>query len=290
MLLRSVIAVLFFGVFLQGCAPDSNQYPYGTGRGVERGELITVRKNDNVYTIAKRNNVSMRELILVNDLQPPFDLQAGQKIYLPISDEDFAGKIAAPNAAPVGHVEKVPVASIGGARGKGKKEIVIGDDAIDDAILANQVDIYERRASVTAKTAEVKKEIEEVKKDDSMMWPVQGTVVSEFGSVNAGVRNDGMNIRAERGTNVAAVLDGVVAYVGFGLSDFGNLVLIKHRDNVITAYAHLDKILVKKNDEVRKGTAIGLVGTSGDVKEPLLHFEVRKNNASVDPRKFLESR
>ncbi len=119
------------------------------------------------------------------------------------------------------------------------------------------------------------------------LWPVQGKVVSGFGDKPDGRHNDGINIEAERGTAVVAADNGVVAYSGNELRGYGNLLLIRHADGYMTAYAHLDRAVVERGATVRRGDKIGVVGATGSVTEPQLHFEVRRGSQAVDPADFL---
>jgi murein DD-endopeptidase MepM/ murein hydrolase activator NlpD len=118
-------------------------------------------------------------------------------------------------------------------------------------------------------------------------WPVKGKVVTNYGKSSKGVQNDGINIAAPKGATVSAAEHGVVAYVGSDLRGFGNLVLIKHADGWVTAYAHNDALLVKRGDKVKRGQAIAKLGSSGNVDSPQLHFEIRKDSRPVDPTKVL---
>jgi murein DD-endopeptidase MepM/ murein hydrolase activator NlpD len=119
------------------------------------------------------------------------------------------------------------------------------------------------------------------------IWPVRGKVISSFGPKPQGRQNDGINIQAPRGTAVRAAEGGVVAYAGNELRGFGNLVLVQHADGWITAYAHNEELLVGRGDRVSKGQAIARVGSSGSVSQPQLHFQLRKGQRAVDPRKYL---
>jgi murein DD-endopeptidase MepM/ murein hydrolase activator NlpD len=102
------------------------------------------------------------------------------------------------------------------------------------------------------------------------------------------LHNDGINIAAPKGTPVRAADNGVVVYVGNELRGFGNLVLIKHADNWVTAYAHNETTLVSRGDKVKRGQAIARVGNSGSVAEPQLHFEIRQGTRAVDPMGLLD--
>jgi murein DD-endopeptidase MepM/ murein hydrolase activator NlpD len=119
------------------------------------------------------------------------------------------------------------------------------------------------------------------------LWPVNGHVISHFGPKAGGLHNDGINIAAARGTRVRAAENGVVAYAGNELRGFGNLLLIRHGDGWVSAYAHNDRLLVGRGDSVRRGQAIALVGMTGNVATPQLHFELRRGANPVDPLDYL---
>lgn len=121
------------------------------------------------------------------------------------------------------------------------------------------------------------------------LWPVKGKLISGFGPKPDGMNNDGINIAAAKGTAVVAADNGVVAYAGNELRGFGNLLLVKHDGGWITAYAHLDSMLVERGARVKRGERIGTVGQTGSVTSPQLHFELRKGSAVVDPRDQMEA-
>lgn len=112
-----------------------------------------------------------------------------------------------------------------------------------------------------------------------LIWPVEGTVLKEF----APGKHDGINIKVAEGTAVKAAADGKVRYAGNEVPGFGNLLLLQHEGGWITAYAHNASLLVKKDENVKKGQAIAKSGKTGDAKVPQLHFEVRKGKQPIDP-------
>ena len=119
------------------------------------------------------------------------------------------------------------------------------------------------------------------------LWPVNGRVLSGFGPKDGGLHNDGINIAAPRGTPVRAAENGVVAYAGNELRGFGNLLLIRHADGWMSAYAHNESLLVQRGDKVARGQTIARVGSSGSVSTPQLHFELRRGARSVNPTSHL---
>jgi murein DD-endopeptidase MepM/ murein hydrolase activator NlpD len=120
-------------------------------------------------------------------------------------------------------------------------------------------------------------------------WPVQGPILSSFGPKGSGLNNDGINIGAPKGSPVVASASGTVIYAGDEMKGFGNLVLIKHQGDMVTAYAHLDRVLVKKDSAVAQGDMIGTVGKTGNVPSPQLHFEVRQSGKPVDPAQAIKA-
>ena len=111
--------------------------------------------------------------------------------------------------------------------------------------------------------------------------------VSSYGSKTNGKSNDGINLAVPEGTPVKAAEDGVVAYSGNELKGYGNLVLVRHSNGYVTAYAHTSEIMVKRGDTIKRGQVIAKSGQTGEVGSPQLHFEIRKGSSAVDPLQFL---
>ncbi|HEX3652861.1 MAG TPA: M23 family metallopeptidase [Rhizomicrobium sp.] len=120
-------------------------------------------------------------------------------------------------------------------------------------------------------------------------WPVEGKILENYGADKDGQRNDGINIAADAGTPIHAAANGTVTYAS-NLKGYGNLVLIRHTNGYITAYAHAEKLLVSAGDQVGRGDVIGYAGKSGGVGTPQLHFEIRKGTKPVDPRPLMTGR
>lgn len=116
--------------------------------------------------------------------------------------------------------------------------------------------------------------------------PVQGMVIAKFGSKTDGSFNDGIDFSVPKGTPVKAAENGVVAYAGNELPGFGNLVLVRHADGFVTAYAHNDELMVRRCEVVKRGQIISKAGASGKTSQPQLHFELRKDSKPVDPEAF----
>jgi murein DD-endopeptidase MepM/ murein hydrolase activator NlpD len=118
---------------------------------------------------------------------------------------------------------------------------------------------------------------------DGFRWPVRGRIIAGFGRQSDGVRNDGINLAVPAGTPVHAAEAGTVIYAGDQLEGYGNLVLIQHKDDWVSAYAHAASLNVKRGDTVKRGQTIATVGNTGSVDQPQLHFELRKKQKPVDP-------
>ncbi|KAB2850741.1 MAG: M23 family metallopeptidase, partial [Hyphomicrobiaceae bacterium] len=118
-------------------------------------------------------------------------------------------------------------------------------------------------------------------------WPVKGKIIGKFGPRNDGSHNDGIDIAVPLGTEVVAAEDGVIAYAGNELKGYGNLILIRHDDNWVSAYAHNEQMLVKRGDKVKRGQVIAKAGKSGNIDHPVVHFELRQGSKPVDPTKHL---
>lgn len=119
------------------------------------------------------------------------------------------------------------------------------------------------------------------------LWPVHGRVVSRFGPKQGGLYNDGINISAKEGAAISAADDGRVVYSGNELRGYGNLVLVKHDNGYMTAYAHTKDVTVKKGDTVKRGQIIAHVGKTGHVTSPQLHFSIRKGRKAINPEAYL---
>lgn len=119
------------------------------------------------------------------------------------------------------------------------------------------------------------------------IWPVRGKVISGFGPKAGGEYNDGINIAAQQGEPIVAAADGEVVYSGNELRGYGNMVILRHENGLMTAYAHADRILVSKGEQVKQGVTIATVGKSGGVDQAQVHFGVRKDKEPVDPMGFL---
>ena len=118
-------------------------------------------------------------------------------------------------------------------------------------------------------------------------WPVRGRVIARFGPIPGNLRNDGINIAVPEGTDIHASDDGLVVYAGNDVKGYGNLVLMRHGNGFVTAYAHASQLLVSTGDTIQRGRVIAKSGQTGQAREPQVHFEIRKGTMPVDPLQYL---
>ncbi len=260
---------------------------------------VQVGPGDTVYALSRRHGVAVDTIIRVNDLRPPYHLLVGQWVTLRRDGEHIVrdGDTLEAVANAYG-VDATALASLNGLRAtdslRNGQTLRIPNVAVSPT---NPLS-----APVAAPSAEPSAPEPVVARAPlppaaippppaattrGFIWPVDGEVVSRFGRKTKGLQNDGINIEVARGTPVVAAQSGVVAYAGNELRGFGNMLLIKHADGWVTAYAHNETLLVGRGDTVRKGQVIAKVGTSGSVTKPQLHFELRKGKQPVDPLKYL---
>ena len=247
-----------------------------------------VKKGDNLYSISRKFNVSIQKMIEKNNISPPFKIFPKQTIIIPkkkihiVKKGDTLYSISRNYQTDLYSVSKIN-------KIKNINEIIVGQKLVIPSSGKKKIIPKNKKKKINNKKLEKKsfKRKSLSLYENSFIWPVKGKVVLGFGKTNPGFYNDGINIKSSYGSNVLASQDGEVIYSGNEIPGYGNLVLIKHSKNWITAYAHLDKIHKKKGTSVKKGDSIGLVGESGNVNEPQLHFEIRKGKEAVDPMNFL---
>ena len=270
---------------------------------------IMVGAHDNLWDIAKRYRLPIREIIDLNGLEPPYKLAEGRRLKMPAPVDyrarsgDTLNTVASMfgvSAAQLVAVNNIPAPyrlqpgqdlRIPGAyRQQGASpSAVIPTERVNAA--RDLPPVSPRRSIANAREDKqggrpVQQQIV-LQTPSSFVWPVRGRVISGYGPKDDGLYNEGINIAAPRGTPVAAAADGMVAYVGNDLKSYGNLVLIRHGGGTMTAYAHLASMSARKGAAVRRGQVIGTVGATGAVPASQLHFEIRHGSKTCDPRQYL---
>lgn len=308
--------MLVAGLGLAGCGDDSprqNPAPVlnlGAHSDSSTGAMM-VTARDNLWDIAKRYRLPMMDIIALNNLEPPYKLSRGQRLKLPapvdyrvregdtlqsvantfgvsVSRLVSVNKLREPYRLALGQNLRVPSVVTERPMAKAQSSAMVAAPRKRAA--------PEERKEVAAAAAPSLKPTHRAERADTtllpsarpdFMWPVRGKVISGYGAKDDGLYNDGINIAVPKGTPVSAAAEGVVAYVGNDLKSYGNLVLLRHGGGMMTAYAHLSSIRVKKGALVRKGQSIATVGSTGSVTSTQLHFEIRQGSKTFDPQKYL---
>jgi len=272
-------------------------------------EEHVVQAGDTLLAISRIYGVDQSSLARANNLRAPYALKPGQRLTLP-------GRIDANLAAVPPEQQESYIAPTASNAGTGGSMSVEGlpaptgqqsskqQPATQSAVAPSTSDTTaptapQKPAPKTTAPKQTDTEVAAIppqvepapapRGGERFLWPVKGRIISGFGPKKGGLNNDGINIAAPAGTNVIAADSGVVAYAGNELRGFGNLLLIRHADGWVTAYAHNEKLLVRRGERVKRGQAIAQIGSTGNVSAPQLHFEIRKGTDPVDPLKYLGS-
>jgi murein DD-endopeptidase MepM/ murein hydrolase activator NlpD len=220
-----------------------------------------VEPGESLLGIAHRHGVSLTALARANNIQPYGKINIGDRLTIPggrkLAQRAPTPMVAQPRTVPAERIASAPVQNARVAKAEVKE------------------------------TKSVTKQAEAAGAMPSFRWPVRGRIIAGFGPRPNGAQNDGINLAVPEGTPIKAAEDGVVAYAGNELKGYGNLVLIRHADGYVSAYANASSLLVKRGDTVKRGQVIAHAGQTGNVTSPQLHFEIRKGSTPVDPTKYL---
>jgi len=216
-------------------------------------------------SIARRNGVTLTALARANHIQSSTRLSIGDRLAIPAGGHPVVAAHAA-TAPQVAQPHTVPATKVASAA------------PVQNARVAKE---EPRTTETVVKTAEPSGAM------PTFRWPVKGRVIAGFGSKPNGTQNDGINLAVPEGTPIKAADDGVVAYAGNELKGYGNLVLIRHSNGFVSAYAHASELMVKRGDTIKRGQVIAHAGQTGNVTSPQLHFEIRKGSTPVDPAQYL---
>ncbi len=242
--------------FLNGLKRPYNLY-IGQRLKLPPPREYNVQQGDTVQGIARLFAVDAQEIVQLNQLRSPFTIRVGQVLNLPSTVPEPETKVVS-KATPSQKVARVK-SGVPMPEAKPRREVV---------------------SRVTTPAPK--------RSSSKFMKPVPGKIISSFGSKKNGLRNDGINIEAPRGTPVKAAENGVVVYAGNALKGSGNLILVRHDNQWMSAYAHLETITATKGQTLKRGDVLGKVGSTGSVSSPQLHFEVRRGTSAVNPLTYLE--
>lgn len=293
-------------VFLSACTKQEQApvelkgdkfYGFDSASAEDGSTIHIVQPRESLSLLAKRYHVSSRSIALANQLPAPYVIKVGQKLRIPTTTQPLN---RARSLAKLDHntYDAVPVSTIKSST------IAPAPQQEQQIIVVKKVPLLitpPQSAETTgnqpkaplqpiAKTASAPAIITPpmaVKPDSQFSWPLKGSLLLHFGPGKGGYFNDGINISAPEDTPIAASAAGKVVYAGNELRGYGNLVIIRHDNGWLTAYAHQKTMMVKKGDNVTKGQIIGHVGATGNVAAPQLHFGIRNGKNALNPEEYL---
>ncbi|WP_460757174.1 peptidoglycan DD-metalloendopeptidase family protein [Marinomonas epiphytica] len=250
-------------ILLSGCSYEILHYPdgkssssaqrQGSQSGIPASGIHRVKSGESLFSISFRYGLDYREVAKINRIAEPYIIYPNQKIRLTGSAPIVAKSKASDTAS------------------KPKTSSSNSSQTVTKSTAAKPVPVVTKSSNSS-------------KPVSSWRWPVTGTVTKGFS--NAGVSSKGIDIKGSKGALVKSAADGIVVYAGNGLIGYGNLVIVKHNDVYLSAYAYNERILVKEQQSVKSGDSLAVIGGKGSNK-PVLHFEVRRDGQPIDPLKIL---
>ena len=271
------LKVILCGLFLSGCASDSFHYREVESKSVSykandaqvsvvpKSGYYRVSKGDTLFSIAFRYGMDYRTLASMNHIDVPYIIYPNQKIRLVKSQQTV--------------VSSTPVQST-----KVKDSQTKPKTQQTEAATPRVVQVNKPAPIVNHPIKVLPKVVNTPQNAPNWRWPVVGSVIRSFS--NSGVSSKGIDIKGTVGKPVIAAADGSVVYAGNGLIGYGNLVIVKHNDEYLSAYAYNQSILVKEQQLVKAGDSLAIIGGKGN-ERPLLHFEIRRDGQPIDPLKVL---
>jgi len=247
----------------------------------------TIAAGESLYTIARKYDVTTQAIVHANGLSSPDKIVVGQKVVIPgRSDLVNTASVQVASAAPQAAVPSLPAdrpANL--ATGANVLQTAATPAPAATTPAAASAPVQAAPAAAPTQVASVPAAEPTPSGNDKFRWPVSGRIITDF----AASRGTGINIDVPEGSTVKAAENGTVIYVGSGVEGYGNLVLVRHPNGYVSAYAHLKDMSVSKGAVVNRGDSLGTVGQTGSVSRPQLHFELRKGATPVDPVPLLAS-
>lgn len=260
-----------------GTVSSSATPPAAVAQQLERTHVV--RPGDTLMGIGRLYGQNVNDLVVWNNMMDPNQLRIGQEI-----------RVAPPGGAepePVAVVQPVQIGPVSPAGGM-QEAPVMHEPRGGKQPYSDQAWAAIRPGSSlppAAPDASAAAAPQAALRDAAWLWPASGQVIAGFNEAT----NKGLDIAGNPGDPVIASAAGKVVYSGGGLRGYGNLVIIKHDDDYLSAYAHNQSLLVKEGDDVRKGQQIAELGST-DADRPKLHFEIRRQGRPVDPAQYLPAR
>jgi murein DD-endopeptidase MepM/ murein hydrolase activator NlpD len=251
--------------------------------GPTQPAVHVVAPGETLIRIARKYNMSLADLAKLNKMPPHTKVNIGDRLNIPASRSARAAqpeqKVAQPTALSAPATAKGKTEAKAAALPKAQPKagpVLVSHQPTETASVATPNDAPATTNAVRAGNGSM-----------SFRWPAKGRIIAGFGPKTNGQTNDGINIALPEGTPIKAAEDGVVAYAGSELKGYGNLVLVRHADGYVTAYAHAKELMVKRGDPIKRGQTIARSGQTGNVDAPQLHFEIRKGPSPIDPMPHL---
>ncbi len=247
-----------------------------------------VASGDSLYEIAKRFGVRSSELQTNNGITNPRAIRPGTILKVP-GVSDTGSSRAASRIAEAPRTEQPRI--LDDVSSPARPAIINGNTRVAGLSPGAALDPDRAKPVQTIKVTPPAASAPEdtAKAMSKLRWPARGKIIDGFGPRADGTHNDGVNVSLPMGAEVHAAEDGVVAYAGSELKGYGNLILVRHENGWVTAYAHADKLLVKRGDKITRGQVIAKAGRTGGVDQPQLHFELRQGAKPIDPLPYLEA-
>jgi murein DD-endopeptidase MepM/ murein hydrolase activator NlpD len=269
------------------------RYKRGTGAhtaanvptGPARAGVHVVAAGDSLSSLAHLYHRPRAAIAKANHIAPNAKIRTGQRLIIPGARPSIAG-VPAKQTPPVARGER----RVGNLKTAAKPPVPPARPGRE--VATNDLPAGAHRTTPTEPTIELESGPaggKPIAGTPSFRWPVRGRIIAGFGPRPSGPNNDGINLAVPEGASVKAADDGVVAYAGNELKSYGNMVLVRHYNGYVTAYAHASELMVKRGDQVKRGQIIARAGQTGSVSAPQLHFEVRKGKVPLDPTQFLPS-
>lgn len=264
--MRNVCITLFLIAFISGCSLQPTQ----NSRGSYKGSYYVVQKGDSVYFVSVIADKDVNEIIRFNHLKPPYTIHPGQKLNLwhsayipPAFDGTGAGNSHLASSSTTKVAQKQP----------------------NSPVVQSQPKEYVEPKATQNNNKTIIQPTSTNDKVEQWILPTRGRIISKFSTGEQG--NKGIDITGQRGQDIVSTAAGVVVYAGNALRGYGNLIIIKHNDEYLSAYAHNDDLFIKEGQKVKAGQKIASMGSSG-TNSVRLHFEIRYKGKSVNPENYLQ--
>ena len=262
---------------------------------ISAGDTYTVQSGDSLYAISRRTGVRVAELQDLNNITDVrrirpgtvLRLNRGEQVEVPVAPQTAS---RTQSSRPLNNVAPRTVKTTTQPIIINSQQNALAPSQSRQPQLANRIADpgVQRKPSGSTQIAKLEPQATPSSVGDrKFRWPVNGRIIGRFGKQANGKNNDGINIAVPVGTDIHAAEAGVVAYAGNELKGYGNLILVRHDNGYVTAYAHSSRMLVRRGDAVSRGQVIAKAGKTGSVSRPQLHFELRDGAKPVDPMPYL---